>query len=162
MRLSSGEVPKVHPRIFLSEISQLKRKPNVARHNLMSLISSEHQLDEQDISQLFLAVTYVDDAAPEIQGALTLTDYVDRIADIARRNDAGSLGYFEGRLSEAGYSNEHDYSDQYWLIGNTRWFHVLGEFPRLADSAIPDGLTKGSVQPGSVRMRRMGNRYGDD
>ena len=56
-------------------------------------ISSEHQLDEQDISQLFLAVTYVDDAAAEIQGALTLTEYVGRIADIAKANDTGSIGF---------------------------------------------------------------------
>ena len=105
-------------------------------------VTSEHQLDEQGINRLILAVTYVDEAAPEIQDALTLTEYVERITKIAMTNDAGSLGYLEGRLDEAGYSSEHDYSDKYWIIGNTRWYHVTGDFPRLADSSMPDGLRK--------------------
>lgn len=105
-------------------------------------VSSEHQLDEQGATQLFLAVTYVDEAAPEIQDVFTLTEYVERITNIVEDNDAGALGHLEGRLGEAGYSSEHDYSDHHWLIGDTRWFHVKGNFPRLADSSLPDGVTK--------------------
>lgn len=105
-------------------------------------VTSENQLDEQGINRLFLAVTYIDEAAPELQNALTLTEYVERITNIAMANDAGSLGYLEGRLGEAGYSSEHDYSDQYWMIGKTRWYHVTGNFPRLSGSSMPDGLRK--------------------
>ena len=105
-------------------------------------ISSEHQLDDGGVSDLFLAVTYVNDAAPEMQGALTISDYIDHIAQIAKANDAGSLSYFEGRLTEAGYSHEHDYSDQHWLVGDTRWFNVSGNFPRLITSALSNGLRK--------------------
>lgn len=106
------------------------------------VISSEHQLDEQGISHLFLAVTYVDEAAAEIQDSMTLTEYAEQIAKIVEAHDAGALGYLEGRLGEAGYSSEHDYSDQYWLIGNTRWYQVADDFPRLAVSSIPEGLRK--------------------
>ena len=120
----------------------MKRKRSAALLSPILAVSSEHQLDELGTSGLYLAVTYVDEAAPEIKDASTLTEYVEIITNIVRTNDAGALGYLEGRLGEAKYNSEHDYSDQYWLIGDTRWFHITGDFPRLADSSMPDGLRK--------------------
>ena len=105
-------------------------------------ITSEHQLDTDGIARLFLAVTCVDEAAPDNSAAVTLTDYVLRIGKIAAANDAGSLGCLEGRLLSAGYKNEHDYSDNSWVIGDTRWFEILEGFPRLAGPALPQGVRK--------------------
>lgn len=103
-------------------------------------ISSEFQLDMDGLSRLYLAVTYVDETAQGASDGLTLTDYVEVITQLVASNDAGSVGCLEGKLFEAGYSDEQDYSDCWWLVGQTRWFDVRDSFPRLMLSNVPDGI----------------------
>jgi hypothetical protein len=105
-------------------------------------ISSESQLDDQTVRALYLSVTYVDEGAPEIHGSQSLSDYVRHISSIIDSQDAGSIGFLEARLCEAGYDPDHDYSDNLWIIGNTRWFKVSDEFPRLAKSEISPAIEK--------------------
>lgn len=103
-------------------------------------ITSGRELDTAGIARLFLAVTCVDEAAPNTQDALTLTDYVNRIREIAKDNDAGSPEHLDVRLLEAGYSSDDDYTEYNWVIENTRWFGVESGFPRLVDSELPNGV----------------------
>lgn len=105
-------------------------------------ISSEHQLDLEGLDHLFLAVTQVDQAAANSAGAQSLSEYVAHIAELALESDPASVGYLEARLEEAGFSSAHDYSDWSWVIGNTRWYQVSQEFPRLADCALPGGVSR--------------------
>ena len=105
-------------------------------------ISSESQLDCDALEALFLTITYVDESAPEIQESQTITDYISHIASIISANDPGSLGYFESRLDEAGYSAEHDYSDIHWIIGITRWYRVAESFPRIVHAQLPAAISK--------------------
>ena len=105
-------------------------------------ISSEDQLDNSTVDSLYLAVTYVDEAASDIDGATTLSDYIRELAEIIESADAGSLGYFEARLDEAGYSFAHDYSDSFWIVGETVWYRVDDDFPKVSRDNLSDAIDK--------------------
>lgn len=104
-------------------------------------ISSEHQLDSQGIEYLFLAVTYIDEAAPEMPDSLTLSEYINRITNVIEQSESGALGYLESKLDEAGYSDQHDYSERHWVIGTTHWYQVTAEFPRIIRNTLLNGVS---------------------
>ena len=105
-------------------------------------ISSEDQLDNRTVGTLYLAVTYVDEAASGTQGARTLTEYVQQLSRLIETSDSGSLWYFEARLDEAGYNPEHDYSDSVWIIGDTIWYHVDDDFPKVVRDRLSEAVHK--------------------
>lgn len=103
-------------------------------------ISSEHQLEKQPHDKLFLAVTYTDEVTADMPDSMTVADHVDRVGKLIEQSGPGGIDYFEGRLSEAGFYQEHDYSDYHWITGETLWFQVKDNFPRIATSDLSDGI----------------------
>jgi putative PD-(D/E)XK family protein DUF4420 len=132
--------PEGAPKDFSAGNTAIEAKAKKGASRTYVEISSEHQLDGQALDHLFLAVTYIDEGSANMPESMTLTEHVDRITDLVEQNDAGAVGYLESRLDESGFSGEHDYSDQHWITGRTRWYRVTGEFPRIARTSLPEGV----------------------
>ena len=94
-------------------------------------ISSEHQLDDSDLDNLFLIVLPVIRSGADSAASFTVTDLATQLQSRIIQQDPSSLEDFESRLSSVGFHWEDDYSDVTWLVGSWQSYRVAGDFPRL-------------------------------
>jgi hypothetical protein len=137
-------------------------------------INSESQLDEADLVALFLFVTNLDRAPVDSGDGLNLTQFALRVRQAIEQSSPGAVEAFENLLAAAGFRWTDDYSDSRWLEGSVRIFRIGPQFPRLAASQIPTGVTEvkytislGECDPFSVSADEMefqisgGAKYAD-
>lgn len=92
-------------------------------------ISSLEQLDRTTTSNLFLCVTEI--APSGADPGVTVTSESDRVRERLVDLDATVVDLFDSKLEAAGLSDDHDYGDSQWIIGDTSVFEVSEEFPRI-------------------------------
>ncbi len=103
-------------------------------------ISSEFQLDDSGLTNLYLYVLEVDAAPEATANSVTITDVARGLRDRIVATDPAVEHLFEERLQASGFSWEHDYRDRLWLIGKARFFEVAEGFPRIVPSDYPSGV----------------------
>ena len=117
-------------------------------------ISSERQLDSQNLSHLFL-VFYVTELVKD--NGFSLNSVVDQIRNkIANNHNA--LKLFNERLMLVGYINEdiENYNSQY-ALKSTYKYSVTSDFPKLVFSDLPIGIfnTTYNIELSSIDIFRL-------
>lgn len=105
-------------------------------------ISSEHQLDCGEGDTLFLHVTKIVTAAEGTSGAVTVTEFADRIRSVIAGHDMIAVDLLEERLSATGFDWTDDYSDKLWLIGRESLYEVREGFPRITSAMLSGGIDR--------------------
>jgi Putative PD-(D/E)XK family member, (DUF4420) len=102
-------------------------------------ITNERQLDHQVVGQLFL-ITLALDVRREGPG-LTLPDLVGDVR--AKVRPLGMAAELEQRLNMGGYleTQAHLYSDHRYAVRQRLVHAVRGNFPRITERDLPDGLS---------------------
>jgi hypothetical protein len=101
-------------------------------------VSSERQLDTSTLSNVYLFHLSMD--VQQSTGE-TLVDIIEAVkADL--QNDLPALSDFNFKLLEAGYYNQHQnlYTDKGYHIRQENVYHVSGNFPRIEESELRDGV----------------------
>ena len=106
------------------------------------MVTSEDQLDEGGVDQLFLFVVEVDRASADVHDAATLQDAAERIRRVLDKTAQSALNTFETLLLAAGLRPEDDYSDYYWLEGANHVYLVRDEFPRIRHDELRSGISR--------------------
>lgn len=104
-------------------------------------ISSEFQLDTVGVGSLLLAVVEVARTTQDDDQGQTLPDMVSEARRALGDSGAGPIEEFDALLVAAGFDDDDEYGEFRWLIGETRLYKVDGQFPRLADSKLPPGVS---------------------
>ncbi|GED42430.1 PD-(D/E)XK motif protein [Cobetia marina] len=101
-------------------------------------ISSEHQLEEVDSSNLYLRVTSVSSGAgPEGMTLHELVKQADRIFQV----DDSTHDQWQSAIIATGYDPINDYEDRHWeVVGYTEYF-IGTDFPRLIPP-LPKGISR--------------------
>jgi hypothetical protein len=105
-------------------------------------ISSEWQLDTDQLEQVFLSVVTVVRSVASEMSSLTLTMIVDRVRNFIVERSPGALHGYEAALYAVGYRPEDDYREYWWKIDEIRYYHVRPDFPRIEGSMLPQGLAR--------------------
>lgn len=103
-------------------------------------INGERQLDDSLIDKLFLYQCQVD--ASQRSGE-RLIDKIKSIRNLIH-SDTASLLVFNAKLFEAGYNDDDAqlYDNKYYKIRNESFFHVYGDFPRICENELRNGVEK--------------------
>lgn len=120
-------------------------------------ISSEHQLDNSQVDQLFLCQHILN-----VTGStgVTLKSLVDTVR--ARLEATTALDAFSTVLIRSGYFETHRarYDEHHYEVRRTNYWHVMGAFPRITPSLMPlagisdvsYSLTVSHLSPFSVQL----------
>jgi hypothetical protein len=103
-------------------------------------ISSEFQLDSDHTDELFLYVSELEQGPADHEDAFTLKELVQSIQSQILATDPGAIELFEIRLMGAGYLEEDDYSDTFWISSGVAVYHVGDGFPRITRAGLPEGV----------------------
>jgi hypothetical protein len=120
-------------------------------------MSSEHQLDTEDLDELILSVMTIDPVDGKNSDGVDLGGLVSQIEDQIGENEISARENFEKKLAEAGYLPEHDYSGFVWRKTDERFYRITSDFPRLIPDNLPDGIenTRYSVNLGQCEDFRI-------
>ncbi len=101
-------------------------------------ISNVKQLDDRGLPMLLLFLLQVEESA---SAELSLPELVDRLR--TRLNEA-CRRELDDSLFRAGYSDQQfvDAAPCRYTMRRERWFHVAGDFPRLLEPDLPDGVVE--------------------
>lgn len=105
-------------------------------------VSSEFQLDDADLSNLFLHVSVLDPASLTEHGGFTITESALRVRQRFLQTDEQLTAKFDALLTAAGFLYEDDYAHYRWASGGHSIYRVTGAFPRLIPTTLPNGITK--------------------
>jgi len=97
-------------------------------------ISSLEQLDCADAGEL--VVSRIDKAAPDKAGAVSLNDVVRRVS-ASLIGSADALDLFRIKLSQYGYIDLQEYSEQNYYCSGTQHYRVDESFPKLTSDNVP-------------------------
>lgn len=116
----------------------IEAKSSTAKRPRNIRIASERQLDAAGTPALLLTLLLLD----ERRGGTgeSLNRLVDRIRE--RLTSSVVRAEFDGRLIQAGYLPGHRelYDEPRYTIRDLRFWHVQGDFPRLTEAALPEGV----------------------
>lgn len=126
------------PQDFVRGGLALEVKTTLAKRPARMMIANERQLDESPHDMLFLASVRLDESdahGRSLSGIVT---------DLRRRfaSDETAAQRFEDRLLAGDYLDVHAslYDARRYDVSGIRHFRVEGEFPRLTESRLPDGV----------------------
>jgi hypothetical protein len=97
-------------------------------------ISSLQQLDCEDEGEL--VIMRIDKVSPERTGAISLNDVVCRISDKLSDN-VDTQDLFQTKLTDYGYIDLQEYSDQKYHYSAIQRYRVDKSFPRLTAKSVP-------------------------
>ena len=103
-------------------------------------ISSEHQLDESGVDALFLHVADLHRAPEDADGAFTVSEIAGRVRKGIAAEDNVAADLFGSLVAAAGFRWADDYSDWVWVEGQSRFYQVGPEFPRITSAEIRPGV----------------------
>jgi len=103
-------------------------------------ISSEHQLDDAGVADLYLWVVDLDRAPADAAGSFTLSEVAARLRSFVELTDPACLADFEGLLAASGFRWSDLYDDFHWLEGDHRAYRVHKNFPRVRGSTLLSGV----------------------
>jgi hypothetical protein len=116
----------------------IETKSSTAKRPRNIRIASERQLDGAGTPSLLLALLLLDERRGGIGESLNRV--VDRIRE--RLSSPVVRADFDGRLIQAGYlpGQRELYDEPRYTVRDLRFWHVRGEFPRLTEANLPDGV----------------------
>lgn len=97
-------------------------------------ISSLEQLDCADAGEL--VINRIDKAAPDKAGAVSLNDVVRRVS-ASLIGSADALDLFRTKLSQYGYIDLQEYSEQKYYCSGTQYYCIDELFPKLTSDNVP-------------------------
>ena len=97
-------------------------------------ISSLDQLRRSASSDLFLCVTAISPSGSN--PGVTVTSESGRVRERLADLDPAMVDLYDMKLAAAGLSDDHDYDDSQWTIGEVSVFEVSAEFPRIDPSNV--------------------------
>lgn len=123
---------------FQFDNSAIEVKVSAGNNHQKVHINNERQLDETALENLFLFHISVD---VRVKKGETLNDVVNEIRSLLMQ-DSSAYALFNHKLIEAGYFDMHKeiYSVHGYSIRDTNYYRVHARFPRLTESAIPEGV----------------------
>lgn len=102
-------------------------------------ISSENQLDQEDLELLVLQVANTDEGT---QGAINLPALAGRVLE-KLAGDAASVDPFHERMERMGVNlAEEFYRDTWFVVTRVTGYDVLDSFPAIRASALPAGVQR--------------------
>lgn len=104
-------------------------------------ISSEAQLDNSSGQVIVNHKTVVASEKSDPK-AITLNQIVEEIRAGCGSTTIRTVDHFETALIEAGYHFHEEYDEHHWRPARSRFFEVLGEFPRFVPASIPPGISR--------------------
>tara|TARA_Y100000310_G_scaffold278453_1_gene296901 strand:+ start:51 stop:1037 length:987 start_codon:yes stop_codon:yes gene_type:complete len=118
-------------------------KTTAQKEHKTATISNEKQLDERNLSSLYLYVLCVRKLETDGQ---TLVEIVDQIRSTISSSE-GDVLKFNRYLQEAGYFDEHDerYKITHYIKDEDFLFEIRDEFPRIIDLPIGVGLNSYTI-----------------
>lgn len=136
--------PEEGPRDFTygQTFIEVKSKRSSANPNIS--ISSEDQLSCGPNESIFLYVMELNNAPAESVEGITLAEAVDSARAVLDSPIDQAL--FDAKLSNVGYFDEDDYSDEKWTKGEIRYYVVNGDFPKIDSSSCPNGVSRVNYQ----------------
>ena len=142
--LSGWTGPESGPRDFAygQVFIEVKSKRSSANPNIV--ISSEDQLNVNPSEQLFLYVEEINSTANDDERGFTVTDVVN-----ATRESIQSplqIAAFDSKLANVGYFDEDDYSDAKWSEGDTYYYAVIDDFPKIDSRSCKPGISRVAYQ----------------
>lgn len=121
---------------------EVKSKRSSANTNIV--ISSEKQLNVNENEKLFLYVLELNSTTAEDNKGFTLSDVVSKVRDGLESSLQRSA--LESKLAKVGYFDEDDYSDIRWSEGETYYYAVLEDFPKIDSKSCSPGVSKVTYQ----------------
>lgn len=103
-------------------------------------VSSEFQLDDDDLDAVFVHVSVVDPADPDAEG-FTVSDVACRVRAAVAQAGERVAARFDALLAAAGFWSDDDYSADRWVSGGQSVYRVTADFPRLTPATIPAGVS---------------------
>lgn len=139
--VTAWQGPSGYPQDFVVDRVAVEVKATAAKPPFVVTISSERQLDAQNLQSLFLrhyALSEGENGGQSLAAAVMVTR--------AALADTEASELFEDRLLAASYLDIHAarYEARGWRIRETRDFAVKEGFPKLVESCLPAGV--GSVR----------------
>jgi hypothetical protein len=104
-------------------------------------ISSEYQLDDKELANLFLHLCVFETADAGSADGFTVSDAASRVRNVLSASDERATERYDALLAAAGFSYEDDYSAYRWRGGERNVYRLTEGFPRLAASRMPAGIT---------------------
>jgi hypothetical protein len=83
-----------------------------------------------------LVIQRIDKVAPDRAGAFSLNEVVRRISETLIGDD-DALDLFRTKLSEYGYIDLQEYSEQKYYLSGTQRYRVDEAFPKLTAKTVP-------------------------
>lgn len=102
-------------------------------------ISSLDQLCTQ-LNTMYLFVVTLGKATSDASNAINLPSLVAEIRDLVSVNAPDQLERFEDLLFLAGYVNSDYYKDFNYILANSLFFEVTGDFPRICPDDVKAGI----------------------
>ena len=140
--VSAWSGPLGYPKDFQCNRVCIESKARGGEGKLSIKISTEHQLETNDIEALFLFVRVVDKDSESKTTSFTITELARDIFNNLFNKEPLAAILLEERLMSSGFLWEHDYTDYKWILGNVLIFHVTNDFPRIVASKISQGISK--------------------
>ncbi len=103
-------------------------------------ISSEGQLDHDNFKRLFLVVFVISSASSDKDNSFNLHRIVGQIRETLFLKQPETIPLFESKLTAYGYSELHDYEEDWFMLMNRTFFLVEEGFPRLVRHDLPNGI----------------------
>lgn len=140
--LSAWRGPYDSPHDFVLDQCSIEVKSCSPNTSSLIQISSEFQLDNTDVQCLFLVLVQI---SSNDEDGVSLLDLIESIMDAIKLNAPSAQGLFQSLLTEAGFSWNHDYSDNRWQVDKSTCFAVRDDFP--------------CITPNNMSSRIKGVRY---
>jgi len=69
--------------------------------------------------------------------SFTLTEQINKLKDLIIKKDSNLLDDFLGKVYMAGYDEEHDYKNDFWLVSNNYEIYIIDDnCPRIIPKII--------------------------
>ena len=139
--LSAWKGPQGASKDFELERVSIEVKAHAGALSPTVHMSSEHQLDDQGIDALFLAVVEVNRAALEAETSFNVSELADRIRRRVMVDAPQSVDFYDDLLGAAGFSSDDDYSSTSWTAGPIDLYLIDSNFPRITPRDLNSALS---------------------
>lgn len=132
--------PEGSPQDFNVQSTAIEVKCQIGTSSPKVKISSAEQLCGQ-LEELYLFVVTLGRTEPEAEDALSLPSLISSIQSaLEETGSAQQLETFQDDLLNIGYIHNDEYFTYSYIVASKKFFEVVGDFPRIILSDIPNGV----------------------
>ena len=130
--LDAWKGPDKYAKDFLISSNGFEIKSKNSGLNSKVKISSEFQLLKDDLKNLYLVVYIVDNSSKSNSKSFILNDLIEELREFIKNHDPNCIEIFNSKINEYGFSDDHNYSKDYWLKQDTFYSYSVEEkFPKI-------------------------------